>query len=82
MLNGPLRLDLALLAAQYADLSLSSAYVVARLLTPSEAGWAADERVQWLQGLGKIERLKLLEKRFHAARVREERDEDSARHPG
>nr|AXV46413.1 hypothetical protein pA40H2_p58 [Arthrobacter sp.] len=82
MLNSPLRLDLAVLAAQYADLPLSSAYVVAGLLTPSEAGWAADERVQWLQQQGKIQRLQLLEKRIHAARVREERNRDSARHPG
>lgn len=82
VLQKRLRLDLALLAAQYADLPLSSAYVVARLLTPTEAVWAVDERVQWLQGLGRIERLKLLERRIHAARVRAERDQDSGRHPG
>ncbi|MDO2934176.1 hypothetical protein Q2T94_07685 [Paeniglutamicibacter sulfureus] len=76
MLQGRLRLDLGLLAAQYADLPRTSAYVVAQLLTPAEAGWVADERVQWLQGLGKAERLQLLERRVHAAWVREKRNRD------
>lgn len=82
MLNGPLRLDLALLAAQYADIPKVSAFVVARLLTPTEAGWVADERVQWLQGLGKIQRLQLLETRIHAALVREQRNQDFVKHLG
>lgn len=82
MLNGPLRLDLALLAAQYAEVPRVSALVAAHLLTPAEAGWAADERVQWLQGLGKLERLQLVETRIHAAIVREQRTQDFINHLG
>lgn len=79
MLNGALRLDLALLAAQYAGLPRTSAYVAARLLTPAEAGWAADERMQWLQGLDRTQRLQLLERRIHAAWVREKLNEETLR---
>jgi len=82
MLNGPLRFDLALLAAQYADVPRVSALVAAHLLTPAEAGWVADERVQWLQGLGKVERLQLVESRIHAAIVREQRTQDFINHLG
>ena len=82
MLNGPLRLDLALLAAQYADIPTVSALVAAHLLTPSEAGWAVDERVQWLQELGRVERLQLVETRIHAALVREQRTQDFINHLG
>lgn len=82
MLNGPLRLDLALLAAQYADIPMVSALVAAHLLTPAEAGWVADERVQWLQGLGKVERLQLVETRIHAAILREQRTQDFINHLG
>ena len=70
MLGGPLRLDLALLAALHADIAPISAWVVARLLTPAEAGWHVDERVQWLQGLEQVERLELLEVRLHATLIR------------
>ena len=82
MLNGPLRLDLALLAAQYSDVPRVSAFAAAHLLTPAEAGWVADERVQWLQGLGKVERLQLVETRIHAAIVREQRTQDFINHLG
>lgn len=70
-LNGPLRYDLAVLAVHYAALPPVSALVVSQLLTPEEAGWEADERVRWLQGLPTVERLQLLEDRTHAAIVRE-----------
>lgn len=70
-LNGALRYDLAVLAVQYAALPPVSALVVSRLLTPEEAGWKADERVRWLQGLPTVERLQLLEVRTHAAIMRE-----------
>ena len=82
MLNGPLRFDLALLAAQYANVPKVSALVAAHLLTPAEAGWVVDERVQWLQGLGKVERLQLVETRIHAALVREQRSQDFINHLG
>lgn len=70
-LNGPSRYDLAVLAVQYAALPPVSVLVVSRLLTPEEAGWEADERVRWFQGLPTVERLQLLEDRTHAAIVRE-----------
>lgn len=73
MLGGPLRLDLALLAGQYAGLPKASAWVVARLLTPVEAGWDVNERAQWLQGLERTERLDVVETRIHAALMREQR---------
>ncbi|EMQ96811.1 hypothetical protein [Paeniglutamicibacter gangotriensis] len=82
MLNGPLRLDLALLATQYADIPRVSAFVAAHLLSPAEAGWATDERVQWIQGLGQVERLQLVETRIHAAIVREQRTQDFINHLG
>lgn len=82
MLNGSLRLDLALLAAQYADIPKVSAFVAAHLLTPAEAGWVDNERVQWLHGLGKPARLQLVETRIHAALVREQRSQDFINHLG
>lgn len=82
MLNGPLRFDLALLAAQYADIPRVSALVVSGLLSPAEAGWAADERVQWLNRLGRVERLQLVEARIHSVIVREQRTQDFINHLG
>ncbi|MFJ6419019.1 hypothetical protein [Paeniglutamicibacter sp. NPDC091659] len=82
MLNGALRFDLALLAAQYANVPKVSALVASHLLTPEEAGWVVDERVQWLRGLGKVERLQLVETRIHAALVREQRSQDFINHLG
>ncbi|GAA1495378.1 hypothetical protein [Paeniglutamicibacter kerguelensis] len=73
MLGGPLRLDLALLAAQYTGLPKTSAWVVAQLLTPAEAGWDVSERAQWLQGMERTERLDVVETRIHAALMRERR---------
>jgi hypothetical protein len=82
MLNGSLRLDLALHAARYADVPKVSAWVAAHLLTPAEAGWVADERLRWLHGLGKVQRLQLVETRIHAAIVREQRTQDFIDHLG
>ncbi|MFC5133021.1 hypothetical protein [Paeniglutamicibacter kerguelensis] len=76
MLNGPLRIDLALLAAKYAGVPQVSALVASQLLTPAEAGWDAEERVQWLHGLGKVERLHLVKGRIHTAIVREQQTRD------
>lgn len=69
-LGGPLRWDLAVLSARFAGVPQASAMVVARLLTPAEAGWKVDERVQWLKALSRQERLSFLERRVHAAVVR------------
>ncbi len=82
MLNGPLRLDLAVLATQYAQIPEVSALVAARLLSPAEAGWVDNERVQWLQALEKTERLQLVETRIHSAIVREQRSQDFINHLG
>lgn len=82
MLNGPLRFDLALHATQYADVPKVSALVAAHLLTPGEAGWADNERTLWFQGLGKMERLQLLESRIHSVMVREQRTQDFINHLG
>ncbi|MBP2388438.1 hypothetical protein JOF47_004011, partial [Paeniglutamicibacter kerguelensis] len=53
-----------------------SALVASQLLTPAEAGWDAEERVQWLHGLGKVERLHLVKGRIHTAIVREQQTRD------
>lgn len=82
MLNGPLRLDLALLATQYAKVPTISAFVIAHLLTPAEAGWSEHERATWLQELDRTERLQLMETRIHTALVREQRSQDFINHLG
>lgn len=69
-LGRPLRWDLAALSARFAGVPQASAMVVARLLTPAEAGWKVDKRVQWLKALSRQERLSVLERRVYASIVR------------
>lgn len=82
MLNGTVRPDVAAAVATEAGTPLSTAFVVADVLTPAEAGWRDDERAQVLADASVAEVLQVAEVRAHEAVLKARQDENFMGHLG
>lgn len=82
MLNSTIRPDVAALVAAEAGTPLSTALVVADVLTPAEAGWRDDERARALSKASVTEVLQVAELRAHEAVLKGRQDENFVGHLG